>query len=410
MPDIIFDYWLVMILWFLFAKIDRLLNDIINKIPMLDLLIFIAFLAAIAIVVYVDRKKIEFQGIIIMRRTKRGLNFLNASAKRLPMFWNGFSKVAIVVGILAMIGGFILVAFIDYNIAVGKIKVGGGFVIPYPTAEPVIGVGYVLLPIWLWILAIPILMIPHEFSHGVISRLEKIRVKSVGWILLIFIPGAFVEPDEKQLKKASITKKLKIYSAGSFANFLTAGVLFAIGLLLTSSFYTVAGVTPTGIVPGSPAEKVNMSGSILFINDFRITSPDNISIVLDSIQIGSRIVVVTTTGSYNITTVKNPDLNKSFIGLEGPYTAYADVKPTYSDWKATFDFSLFLITWLVMLTFSIGLVNMLPIKPLDGGLVFETLTGRVIKDTKKNKKLVLAVTLITIALLGFFIFGGFLVK
>jgi membrane-associated protease RseP (regulator of RpoE activity) len=377
---------------------------------MLDLLIFVGFLAALGIIVYLDRKKIEFQGIIIMRRTKRGVKALDSSAKKAPRFWRGFSATAVVVAIIAMVAGFALISYIDYKIAVGEIKVGGGFVLPYPTVEPVIGVGYVLLPIWLWILAIPILMVPHEFSHGVISRVEKIRVKSVGWILLLFIPGAFVEPDEKQLKKSSIMRKLRIYSVGSFANFLTAALFFVIGFLIASNFYTIAGVTPAGIVPDSPAAKVNMSGSILYIDGQRILTPDNISYVLKGIPIGSNITIMTTTGTFNITTAKNSETNVSFIGLQGPYTAHTDVKPEVSGLKGTFDFTLFLMTWLVTLTFSVGLVNLLPIKPLDGGLIFETLTGKVIKNESRNKKLVLVVTLITVALLGFFIFGGFLVK
>jgi membrane-associated protease RseP (regulator of RpoE activity) len=35
------------------------------------------------------------------------------------------------------------------------------------------------------------------------SRVEKIRVKSAGLLLVLVLPGAFVEPDEKQLKKFS---------------------------------------------------------------------------------------------------------------------------------------------------------------------------------------------------------------
>ncbi len=377
---------------------------------MLDLLIFILFIAAIAVIVYRDRKKIQFSGIFLMRRTKRGLKLIDSSAKRFPRFWSAFSGIAVAAAIIAMIAGVALIALMDYKIAAGEVKIGGGFVIPYPTSEPVIGVGYVLLPIWLWILAIPILMIPHEFAHGVIARAEKIKLKSVGWVLLLIIPGAFVEPDDKQLKKSPPMKKLRIYSVGSFANFLTALLFFVLGFMVVSSTYMVSGVVPAGIANNSPAQRVNLSGAILYVNDVRVTSPDNISYALQDVGIGDTIKVVTTSGEYNITTAKHPDADKAFIGLEGPYSPHTGVKEELSAYSAALEFLLFLFAWLFTLTFSIGLVNLLPIKPLDGGLIFETLTGRVVKNERTNRRIAAAVTLIMIALLGFFIFGGFFVK
>ncbi|MBI5061684.1 MAG: site-2 protease family protein [Candidatus Aenigmarchaeota archaeon] len=375
-----------------------------------DIIVFISFIAVVAIIVYWDRKKIQFSGIFMMRRTKRGLRLLDNSAKHLPRFWSAFSKIAVVAAVVTMIAGVLLIAYVDYSIAAGKMKIGGGFVIPYPTSEPVIGVGYVLLPVWLWILAIPILMVPHEFAHGVISRLEKIRVKSVGWILLLIIPGAFVEPDEKQLKKSSIMKKLKIYSVGSFANFLTALLFFCLGFLIISTAYTIQGVNPSGLVNNSPAQSVNLSGSILYVNNVRILSPENISYALGNVSIGQNITVTTTTGVYNITTMKHPEADRAFIGLQSPYEPYVGVKQELSGYAGSIEFLLFLFQWLFTLTFSIGLVNLLPIKPLDGGLIFEAITGKFVKNESAVKKIVITVTLLMILMLGFFIFGGFLVK
>ena len=51
-------------------------------------------------------------------------------------------------------------------------------------------------------LALIIILIIHEFSHGILTRIIKIKVKSFGLLLLGYFPiGAFTEPDEKKQKK-----------------------------------------------------------------------------------------------------------------------------------------------------------------------------------------------------------------
>ena len=41
----------------------------------------------------------------------------------------------------------------------------------------------------------------HEFGHGLLSRVEKIRVKYTGILALVIPIGAFVEPDEEEIEK-----------------------------------------------------------------------------------------------------------------------------------------------------------------------------------------------------------------
>ena len=43
------------------------------------------------------------------------------------------------------------------------------------------------------------MIIIHEFSHGILARVENVKINSIGLLLFAIIPGAFVEPDEEKL-------------------------------------------------------------------------------------------------------------------------------------------------------------------------------------------------------------------
>ena len=72
-------------------------------------------------------------------------------------------------------------------------------------------------------------LVVHEFGHGIISRVEGVRIKSIGVLLLAVLPGAFVEPDEEDIEKSKRISKLRIFAAGSIFNLSLA----AVALLLT---------------------------------------------------------------------------------------------------------------------------------------------------------------------------------
>ena len=86
---------------------------------------------------------------------------------------------------------------------------------------------------WEAILSIIIVASVHELAHGVMARIEKIKITSSGVVLWGFIPvAAFVEPDEEKLAKANIWKKRRVLIAGSASNFY----FFLIFLVVTIAF------------------------------------------------------------------------------------------------------------------------------------------------------------------------------
>lgn len=89
--------------------------------------------------------------------------------------------------------------------------------------------------VWGWI-ALFVTMVVHEFAHGILSRVEGVRVKSMGIITFLVAPiAAFAEPDEEELfgskEKPPIVGKaarIRILSAGVISNFLVAIIAMAL--------------------------------------------------------------------------------------------------------------------------------------------------------------------------------------
>ena len=78
-----------------------------------------------------------------------------------------------------------------------------------------------------WMIVIFIILVPHELSHGIICRAHKIPLKSVGLLLMAIFPGAFVEPNERRLQRAKFKARLRVFAAGTYANFIVALLVFS---------------------------------------------------------------------------------------------------------------------------------------------------------------------------------------
>src|SRR5439155_1593328 len=77
-----------------------------------------------------------------------------------------------------------------------------------PGINPIIPLGY-------GILGLAVAIILHEFSHGILSRVANIKIRSLGLIFLIFPIGAFVEPDEDELRALPRREAGRLYVDGA---------------------------------------------------------------------------------------------------------------------------------------------------------------------------------------------------
>ncbi len=243
-------------------------------------------------------------------------------------------------------------------------------------------VGYVKLPFLEGILSIFILAIIHEVSHGIIARRYNLRIRKAGFGLFIFIPFAYVDIDDKELKKIDIKDRIKIYFAGSAAN-----IVFAIFLsfILSFTFYPFFNhaikeryVKIVSVDKESPAYYFGLSeGEIIMeINDKKITSVRDLINMFKEFKPGDVINLKTDKGNYTIVLANRN--GRSYLGINVREEFVLKYNP-YINHLLLFLSSFFY--WLIFLNFNIGIVNLFPIFITDGGKIVLEL----FEDLKKRK-------------------------
>src|SRR3989454_350723 len=134
-------------------------------------------------------------GPFLMWKTVRGRQLIDRLA-RPKRFWRVFGDIAIVLVALTMLGTTVLLAWeatLVQNAAIRSNPPSPETLLGLPGINPIIPLGY-------GILGLAVAIILHEFSHGILSRVANIKIRSLGLIFLIFPIGAFVEPDEDELR------------------------------------------------------------------------------------------------------------------------------------------------------------------------------------------------------------------
>lgn len=372
---------------------------------MYELESFIIFILAIALAIYRDRKNIKLEGIVIIRRTEKGRNFIENITKKHERFWNIFMKIGVIVAVPVMIFAFLFLLNNCFQIFIGASEEGAMLILPGAVSEAQVSPGVLIMPWYFWVIGIFTVLIPHEFSHGIASRLGNIKIKSLGWLLLLFLPGAFCEPDEKRLQKAKRSIRLKVYAAGSFSNMVVALIAALLSILITSAFFQPAGLMYGTVFIDQPMYAANATGSILAVNGISVASPEKLSSVLSGITPNTTVSVETTKGVFSVKSTDRPDGKPgAYLGIGGPYEIYREPADFAMPYGSALEFIRTLIGWIFILNLGIGIINLLPLKPFDGGMIFEAIAEKFL-EKKTAAKAVVAVSLASAFLLLFNIFG-----
>lgn len=159
---------------------------------------------------------------VLMWRTQRGKAFLDRVAKRNPNLWNFFGNLGLVIvfGVMVLMMALLLWQATLVPRIPKESAPSPKLLIGLPGLNPVI-------PLWYGILALAIAMVIHEFCHGILARVGKIRVKTMGLVFFIFPIGAFMEPDEEEMMAMPRRSRMRLYAAGPTSNIILA-VLLAI--------------------------------------------------------------------------------------------------------------------------------------------------------------------------------------
>ncbi|MEM2900666.1 MAG: site-2 protease family protein, partial [Thermoplasmata archaeon] len=196
-------------------------------------------------------EKYDFQmmGPFLMWRTEKGKKLIDKIAKK-RTFWKTYGTIAIVIAIISMI--FNMALLIIEDIMATEIPESAA-----PTPQMIIGLPGInpYIPIWYGILGLAVAIIIHEFAHGILSRVGKITIKSLGILFCVVPVGAFVEPDETEIMSVDKRTRARMFAAGPSTN-----VIFSLICAMLFSWVFMGSIAPvhdgiivTQIVKDSPA-------------------------------------------------------------------------------------------------------------------------------------------------------------
>jgi membrane-associated protease RseP (regulator of RpoE activity) len=368
----------------------------------------IAF-AVIWILVAIFHEKLSNHGVelnfpVIMWKTKRLRGLISRISNFSPTFWRWYMNVGIIVAFGAMI-------FITYTIVASLPSV-----FETPSVSIVIpGVdipgSQIYVPFVYGLIGLATVLVVHEFSHGIQAVGEKIPIKSIGLLLFIILPGAFVEPDEDKLRESKKLSQLRVYAAGSIAN-VSLALIALILLSLCSAgiphYFEEDGIEIGRIVSDSPCEGILKEGMVLeAIDNQEINDSKSYVNVVSSFSPGDNISVQTDQGTYHVLLGKHPNNDsRGFFGIQAnKHFELVDESLGPLPWIIFELVDLF--QWVAMLNLGIGLFNLLPIKPLDGGYMLEILLSYKLSE-EYYKPIVNALSVVMAMIIVFSIVAGFI--
>jgi len=363
----------------------------------------------------------------LMWRTDWGKNFIERISQNKP-FWRRVGDVWVVTVFLIMIFMFLLLlwqATLAWQIPKSS-SVSPKMMIGLPGLNPII-------PLWYGILALVIAMVVHEFSHGILSRVANVRIKALGLLMFFFPVGAFVEPDEDEMRSMKKWERMRLYAAGPGSNMVIA-IIFSFlfsSVMVASLEPSSEGVLSASVIVDYGGEEGGLEPWML-ITDVEnssgnqpIRSSEDFSIVMNSTYAGQIVnvsvlnkgnpetyqVTLSDKGSYYLKYY--PDSyetwmsGKGFMGiavvepelivdsLANPGSSggsmlqyitlpFQKLQPFPEHFTALFsptglvgvipDSAFWILAnsfyWIFWLNLMVGLTNALPAVPLDGGFIF----------------------------------------
>ncbi|WP_424358181.1 site-2 protease family protein [Methanocella sp. MCL-LM] len=261
------------------------------------------------------RFNITAYGPLIIWKTYRGQKFLDWLASP-AKFWKALVTVCLPLVMLSMVLMLLMVLLTSIIMI---------FSTPAPSQVnapqnilAIPGVNEFIPFLWGW-LALIVGMVVHEFGHAIMAKAEKIKVKSLG-LLLIPVPlGAFAEIDEEEMfgtkteggtaeilgpmdtkaagtgnRKASSMALVRILGAGVISNILIAVIAFALlfGPVLGAVAATNSEMVVVNVAPGSPAALAGIHKNMIIksVDGTNVTTPDQFNSYLKSKQ-GSSVTI-----------------------------------------------------------------------------------------------------------------------
>lgn len=331
---------------------------------------------------YLTDHGVEVNFPLLMWKTQRLRGFIDRLANRAPRFWRWYMNAGIVIsaGFMILMAGALVYSLKTLMDAPTVSLVVPGVEVP---GSPI------FIPLLSGLIALATVLVVHEFSHGILARVEKIGLKSMGLLLFAILPGAFVEPDDEELNELSRPAKMRIYVAGSMAN-LTLAAIALVFMLVISSFVMPAvfeedGVQISRLTEGGNAINYLSEGMLVKrINNVTVNDSASYQEAIKTLRPNETVNIQTDQGKYSFQLKTNP-MNKSlgFMGIQ-VQSHKIIAEPYDNQFYSPLLWILMplsdLLFWIYFLNFAIGTFNLLPMKPLDGGYLFENLLSYIMPE------------------------------
>lgn len=379
-----------------------------------------------------ERFGMALMGPFLMMKTLRGRGIIERISKWRGVHLAGHAFVYLV--IITMIGMTFLLAWTATLVTAIPADQA-------PSPQTLLGLPGInpFIPLTYGIFALAVSIIVHEFSHGILARRWNVKIKSLGLLLFIVPIGAFVEPEEEEMKALDRRKRGTVYAAGPGSNMVLAivmALLFSLGMMGSVQARAV-GMGVTGIVEGSPAMEANLAPGMIITAVDGSPVPDGFAFqeVLADLEAGEQVTLtvfsqgtiedrpLTLADRYDFTSMPTEeDRGKGFIGvttvstspdifnplessksvgwlsalfiyilmpfqglspIQSPLTEFYEVTGIWSILPADIFWVLAnAVYWLFWINLMLGMTNALPAVPLDGGYLMRDWLDSAIRKLK----------------------------
>ncbi len=274
----------------------------------------------------------------------------------------------------------------------------------------------------------------HELGHGILCRVEGIRVKSVGILFAVIPIGFFVEPDEEDLERCPAFPKTRMFGAGIMNNVVIGLLCFLVLLSLVGMISPPTEPIIHGIYKGYPADEAGLPphSIVLMVNGVSVESTEEISSLLSGSRPGDMVLLTILhegeTQTYTITLAPwpenltpakdtgfmgvyyypNQEVSRQLIGslrsplglfylltvpfdlsMSGQYFRMLAFDTTDMEYYRV-PFPLFwgvihLFFWAGWINLNVGIFNAIPMVPLDGGYIMKEGVGAFLRRRNLQK-------------------------
>jgi len=370
----------------------------------IDYKFVILFYLIIIFLIVRFKKKFEFQAkFIALYRTKIGLKLIDKIGTRHSGFIKGFARIGIVIGYLGM--ALIMVFIIKGVYDLLFVPEAAAVISPVIPGVPIPG-SPIFVPFWYGIISLFIVVLIHEFSHGIVARAHGLKVLNTGIVFFGPLIGAFVEPDEKKLKKEKDVVKCNVFAAGPFSNVITAVIIVLLMLFVFSpmidKYVQPIGVSFTDLESDMPAEQAGLEIGVVYnkINNQTVETVEDFILAFDNVGVNETVYIGNEQNTYPVVTTnrpENPEWPVIGVFLKTMYTNENNLLMKGFLWFIG------LLWWIYVLSLGLGLANLLPLGPVDGGRMIHVSLVRTFGE-KKGTLIWTKITILLIIILAFLLF------